>query len=171
MLPDPEPLPAVSFYQEETNPGRKGARDSQPNRISSTQPAGTVSGEVKSAVVSEVDHNSPASAAPAFDVKAFAGTYGGTLPCADCPGIDTSIAFAPEGGYSLSETYLEKGDGSFVSKGTWTVREDGKTLLLDPDSKDQDDRWFVVASATELRALDREGKPIDSKLDYGLRRR
>ena len=127
--------------------------------------------EVKSAVVSEVDHNSPASAAPAFDVKAFAGTYGGTLPCADCPGIDTSIAFAPEGGYSLSETYLEKGDGSFVSKGTWTVREDGKTLLLDPDSKDQDDRWFVVVSATELRALDREGKPIDSKLDYSLRRR
>lgn len=125
---------------------------------------------IKSAVISEVDHGSPASASPAFDVKAFAGLYAGILPCADCPGIDTSIAFTPEGGYSMSETYQD-GAGSFVSKGTWTLREDGKTLLLDPEDKEDRDRWYEIVSATELRALDREGKAIDGKLDYSLRRK
>ena len=125
----------------------------------------------KSAVISEIDHNSPASAAPAFDIKAFAGLYAGIVPCADCPGIDTSIAFTPEGTYSMSETYQEEGGGSFVTKGTWTVREDGKTVLLDPEDKEERDRWYEVVSATELRALDRDGKAIDSKLDYSLRRK
>ena len=125
----------------------------------------------KSAVISEIDHNSPASAAPAFDIKAFAGLYAGIVPCADCPGIDTSIAFTPEGTYSMSETYQEEGGGSFVTKGTWTVREDGKTVQLDPEDKEERDRWYEVVSATELRALDRDGKAIDSKLDYSLRRK
>ena len=126
---------------------------------------------IESAVISEVDHNSPASAAPGFDAKAFAGTYGGTLPCADCPGIDTSIAFTPEGGYSMSETYQDRDSSSFVTKGTWTVREDGKTVLLDPEDKEEHDRWYEIVSTAELRALDREGKAIESKLDYNLRRR
>lgn len=126
---------------------------------------------IKSAVISEVDHNSPASAAPGFDAKAFAGTYGGTLPCADCSGIDTTIAFTPEGGYTMSEVYQDRDASSFVIKGTWTVKEDGKTLLLDPEDKQELDRWFTVVSPNELRALDKDGKPIDSKLDYSLRRR
>lgn len=127
--------------------------------------------EPASAVISEVDHNSPASAAPGFDAKAFAGTYGGILPCADCPGIDTSIVFTPEGGYTLSEIYQDRDSGSLVVKGTWTVREDGKTLLLDPEDKAGQDRWYEVVSPSELRALDKDGKAIDSKLDYSLRRK
>lgn len=133
--------------------------------------AATPAESTASAVISEVDHNSPASAAAGFDVKAFAGTYGGTLPCADCSGIDTSIAFDPEGGYSMSEVYQDGSASSFVTKGTWVVREDGKTVLLDPEDKEERDRWFQVVSKDELRALDTQGNPIDSKLDYSLRRR
>ena len=147
--------------------GCKREAEAPPAAAAETAPAE----EVKSAVISEVDHNSPASAAPGFDAKAFAGTYGGTLPCADCPGIDTTIAFAPEGGYTMSEVYQDGDASTFTLKGTWTVREDGKTLLLDPEDKQEMDRWFEVVSATELRALDKDGKPIDSKLDYSLRRR
>lgn len=127
--------------------------------------------DIKSAVISEVDHNSPSSAAPGFDAKAFAGTYGGTLPCADCPGIDTSIAFEPEGGFTMSEVYQDSDSSSFTLKGTWTVKEDGKTLLLDPEDKQERDRWFEVASGNELRALDKDGKAIDSKVEHSLRRR
>ncbi len=134
-------------------------------------PADAAPTEIKSAVVSEVDHNSPASAAPGFDVKAFAGTYAGILPCADCPGIDTTIAFTPEGGYAMGEIYQDSDSSAFTTKGTWTVKEDGKTLLLDPEDKDEYDRWYQVVSATELRLLDRDGKPVDSKLDYSLRRK
>jgi len=127
--------------------------------------------EVRSAVISEVDHNSPASAVPAFDVKAFAGMYAGTLPCADCPGIETSIAFTPEGAYTINETYKDRDGGSVTGNGTWTLREDGRTLLLDPEAKDGRDRWYQIVSANELRALDPDGKPIDSQLDYSLRRK
>ncbi len=127
--------------------------------------------ETESAVIAKVDHNSPASAAPAFDVKAFAGLYAGTLPCADCPGIDTSIAFTPEGGYSMSETYQDGDSSSFVTKGSWTLGEDGKTLLLDPEDKEERDRSYEIVSVNELRALDQAGKPIDSTLDYSLRRK
>ena len=127
--------------------------------------------EANSEVTAQVDHNSPASAAPGFDAKAFAGTYGGILPCADCPGIDTTIVFVPEGGYTLSEIYQDGSDSSFITRGTWTVGEDGKTLLLDPEDKQERDRAYEVVSATELRALDRDGQPIDGKLDYSLRRK
>ena len=101
----------------------------------------------------------------------WAGSYVGTLPCADCPGIDTTIAFTPEGGYTMGEIYQDSDSSAFATKGTWTVREDGKTLLLDPEDKEEYDHWYEVVSPTELRMLDREGKPIDSKLDYSLRRK
>ena len=123
------------------------------------------------AVTAVVDHASPAANVKDFDIKAFAGTYGGMLPCADCPGIDTSIAFTPEGSYTLSETYEDADKSSFLSKGTWSVRGDGKAILLDPEDKDEYDRSFSIVSATELRALDRQGKPIESELDYSLKRR
>lgn len=127
--------------------------------------------ETKNAVISQVDHGSPSSAAPGFDAKAFAGSYAGILPCADCPGIDTTIVFVPEGGYTLSEIYQDGDGSSFVTKGTWAVKEDGKTVQLDPEDKEERDRWYEVVSATELRALDSEGKPIEGKLDYSLRRK
>ena len=123
------------------------------------------------AVTEVVDHASPAGDVNGFDIKAFAGTYGGILPCADCPGIDTTIAFTPEGGYTMGEIYQDSDSSAFATKGTWTVREDGKTLLLDPEDKEEYDHWYEVVSPTELRMLDREGKPIDSKLDYSLRRK
>ena len=123
------------------------------------------------AVTEVVDHASPAGDVKDFDIKAFAGTYGGILPCADCPGIDTTIAFTPEGGYTMGEIYQDSDSSAFATKGTWTVREDGKTLLLDPEDKEEYDHWYEVVSPTELRMLDREGKPIDSKLDYSLRRK
>lgn len=123
------------------------------------------------AVTDVVDHASPAGNAKDFDIKAFAGTYGGMLPCADCPGIDSTIAFTPEGTYTLSETYQDADKSSFLSKGTWSVRGDGKAVLLDPEDKDEYDRSFSIVSPTELRALDRQGKPLDGTQEFSLKRR
>ena len=71
----------------------------------------------------------------------------------------------------MSEIYQDSDSSSFTGKGTWTVREDGKSVLLDSEDKDERDRAFEVVSPTELRMLDQAGKPIDSTLDYSLRRR
>ena len=126
---------------------------------------------VANAVTAVVDHSSPAGDNPAFDTKAFAGTYAGLLPCADCPGTDTTLAFTPEGKYTLTEVYKDKGAASFVSEGTWNLEKDGTTLHLDPNDKDEYDHWYTIVSPTELRALDKDGKPIQSTLNYNLQRR
>jgi len=112
-----------------------------------------------------------AEAAPAaFDAAAFAGTFSGTLPCADCSGIDTKLELKADGSYALDESYQGKKDGNFKGDGTWTAEENGKRVRLDPNSKSDDDRLFEIASKDEIRMLDTEGKPIESQLDYSLKR-
>lgn len=143
----------------------------KPDEAAEAAAAPAVAAAPVNAVTEVVDQGSPAGDVKGFDIKAFAGTYGGTLPCADCPGIDTTIAFTPEGGYTLSEAYQDADKSSFLSKGTWSLRGDGKAVLLDPEDKDEYDRSFSIVSPTELRALDQQGKPIDSTLDYSLKRK
>ena len=128
-----------------------------------TEPAAT-------AVVGEVDQGSPAIDAPDFDVKAFAGTYAGLVPCADCPGIDMSVSFSPDGKYTETLVYRER-DTTDLSQGTWSVAADGKRITLDPDSKDEMDGLMEIVSPTEIRMLDAEGKAIESGLNYTLTRR
>lgn len=117
-------------------------------------------------VLKEVD-NSPAP--EGLDVRAFAGSFKGTLPCADCPGIDSTIELKADGSYATHDVYQER-DASFDSAGTWTVEEAGKRIRLDPNSKDEVDRLYEVVSNDELRMLDGDGKAIESGLDYSLHR-
>lgn len=104
-----------------------------------------------------------------FDRKAFAGRFSGILPCADCPGIEMWLEIASEGTFALRQTYQAR-DTTTSLTGTWTVDDAGKSLLLDPDSKDEADRVFEIVSRDELRALDASGRPIDRTLNYSLRR-
>lgn len=112
----------------------------------------------------------PAAAAVPFDVKAFAGTFTGTLPCADCPGIDTRIVLATDGTYTITESYQERTAPALHGDGTWTVEENSQRLRLDPNSKDERDRLFAILSQDEIRQLDLEGKAIESSLPYNLKR-
>lgn len=105
-----------------------------------------------------------------FDVKGFAGTFSGTLPCADCPGIDTTITLKPDGTYAVHEVYQGK-PGSFDSDGTWTAEENGQRVRLDPNSKSEQDRVFAVKSNDEIESLDVEGKPIATAAPHSLRRK
>lgn len=116
----------------------------------------------------------PAAAAQApkagFDLAAFAGGFNGTLPCADCPGIETKLELKGDGSYNIDETYQDKKDGNHKGDGSWTAEEDGKRLRLDPNSKSDSDRLFEVISNDEIRLLDQDGKAIDSPLNYSLKR-
>lgn len=114
------------------------------------------------------------SAAPEevpFDTKGFAGTFSGTLPCADCPGIDTKLTFNADGTYKLHEVYQGKPGNGFSGDGTWTVEENGKRIRLDPNSKSEQDRFYAVTSKDQIEGLDLEGKAIESKLSYTLKRK
>ena len=126
--------------------------------------SGNVAGTDATAVV---HHDRPDPAG--FDRKAFAGTFAGTVPCADCPGIETHLAIDADGTFRLDETYQDR-DAGVQTTGTWTIDADGKRLLLDPDTKDAADRHFEIVSKDEIRMLDVDGNPIASELNYSLRR-
>ncbi|WP_158636400.1 copper resistance protein NlpE [Luteimonas marina] len=135
-----------------------------PADTATTAQSGAVAGTDATAVV---DHERPDPAG--FDRKAFAGSFAGTLPCADCPGIDMRVDIDADGSFSASETYQDR-DTTVETAGTWTIDADGRRLLLDPDSKDEADRHFEIVSKDEIRMLDAEGKPVESALNYSLRR-
>ena len=104
------------------------------------------------------------------DMKAFPGTFAGTLPCASCPGIDARLELQADGPFKLTETYQGEAGAPAVVEGTWTVEDGGKRVLLDPNSKSEQDRSFEIVSNDEIRLLGQDGKPVDSKLNYSLKR-
>jgi copper homeostasis protein (lipoprotein) len=105
----------------------------------------------------------------AADARAFAGTYSGTLPCADCPGIDETLVLSADGSFVLTDTYRERPGSANVVQGSWSLEDGGKRIRLDPGSKDATDRFYGI-DGDGLRMLDTEGKPIDSPLPMRLKR-
>lgn len=120
---------------------------------------------------SAVESAPSASAADVpFDTKGFAGTFRGTLPCADCPGIDTALALNADGTFTLDETYRERADGQARIDGTWTTEADDRHIRLDPNSKSENDRLFAIVSNDEVRMLDQQGQPIAGAPSPSLKR-
>lgn len=116
--------------------------------------------------------NAPPPPAPvSFDAAAFAGTYVGILPCADCAGIQTELTFLADGSYRVAETYKGKSDKPFVEEGQWTPSEDGRKVQLNFDNP-ENARYFGIVSADEVQLLDQTANPImDTQLNYSLKRR
>ena len=52
------------------------------------------------------------------------GTYEGTLPCADCPGLQTLITFNSDGTFYMEETYLESDVETRITNGKWVLNVD-----------------------------------------------
>ena len=57
----------------------------------------------------------------------YQGTYRGTLPAADCPGIEVTLRLKPGGAYEQHLKYIGR-DAEFDEKGGYTVRENLLTL-------------------------------------------
>ena len=87
----------------------------------------------------------------------WAGRYQGTLPCADCAGIETSLTLSESGRYTLTETYLGKGK-PFVTKGRFTWDSTGSTVTLDNDA-----RRFKVGEG-RIWHLDQQGQIVTGSL-------
>lgn len=86
--------------------------------------------------------------------------YSGTLPCADCPGIETVLVLIGDGTYSLSETYLEQDTEAFVATGRFTWSSAGNVITLDAEGRGRS----YKAQENSLRALDSNGQVIRGKL-------
>ena len=93
------------------------------------------------------------------------GTYTGTLPCADCEGIKTTLVLGKgdSARFTLSEEYLGKKEAmKFNSKGKWVVNQN--TITLQFDKELQDRRVQYKAGENKLWLLDQQGKEITGNL-------
>jgi uncharacterized lipoprotein NlpE involved in copper resistance len=61
----------------------------------------------------------------------------------------------------------EEREGSFEERGTWQLANEGKVLVLQ-GSKAREQ--FALLDRNTLRKLDANGKEIESKLNYDLKR-
>ena len=92
-------------------------------------------------------------------------TFTGDLPCADCAGITYHLDLFPDRAFFLRRTYQGKSN-SFDEIGRWELTSEGKVLVLQNDTPLR----FSVDSADALSLLDQQGNPIESELNYTLRK-
>lgn len=95
----------------------------------------------------------------AEDATRVAGTYTGTLPAADCPGIETRLTLRPNGTYDLHLKYIDR-DAAFDEQGAYEVR--GDLLTLTPS--DGERIAFYRIEKNRLRMLDNAGQAITGEL-------
>lgn len=86
----------------------------------------------------------------------YAGIYEGTIPCADCPGIDMVITLDYNGNYTKKMTYQGKEpDNTFISSGEFVWDDKGTFITL----QEKDGEKFMVIE-NGLLMLDTEGNVI-----------
>ncbi|MBZ4034058.1 copper resistance protein NlpE [Flavobacterium sp. 17A] len=104
--------------------------------------------------------------------------FEGTLPCADCEGIETILKIdVIDNKFQLSSTYKGKQPKkNFVEKGKINTERglesdpDGTIFILNWDKPEKDQVYYGYYSKNpeKLYLLDRNKKVIKSKLDYFL---
>lgn len=96
----------------------------------------------------------PGPETPAFDQRAFAGTFAAGA---------NRLELKPDGTYAMTS-------GEAVTDGTWTTEESDTRIRLDPNSKSEPDRVFAMASRDELTALGPDGQAATGAGAMSLRR-
>jgi uncharacterized lipoprotein NlpE involved in copper resistance/heat shock protein HslJ len=106
----------------------------------------------------------------------WAGTYQGTLPCADCEGIKTTLILNEDLTYRLFTFYLGKSNETFQSSGTFVWDYKGSNITLVNEKGEWNQQYMV--GQNKLFHLDKDGNRIDgnfadmyklSKLVPGIR--
>ncbi|WP_228455384.1 copper resistance protein NlpE [Chryseobacterium sp. Tr-659] len=85
----------------------------------------------------------------------WAGTYEAVVPCADCPGIKTSLTLNNDKTFSIKEEYLERNSKN-EDKGTFVWDTTGSIITL----KGKSASYKYKVGENTLFQLDMDGKEI-----------
>jgi NlpE N-terminal domain len=118
--------------------------------------------------------------APAGAHGKLLATYHGVLPCADCPGIDTTVklfgadAQATHGVYMTKNTYQER-NSSYTETGTWTLEkgtpDDASASVYVLKNKTGNGVTdFLRVGDDEIKQLDNNRKPFSGTVNFSLKR-
>src|SRR5699024_4503628 len=84
----------------------------------------------------------------------WSGTYKGTLPCADCPGIEVELTLNSDLTYTSTMEYLER-DTTHEEEGTFEWNESGSDITLYDNGKEESGKYKV--GENRLFFLDEDG--------------
>jgi copper homeostasis protein (lipoprotein) len=94
-------------------------------------------------------------------------TFSGTLPCADCPGIKTSIMLHKDNTFLMKEIYLERNDEEpVITEGDWQIvknpneKEGELTYQLTSGNSTQ---YYLLTSQNQLKLLDANMQEITAE--------
>jgi copper homeostasis protein (lipoprotein) len=118
---------------------------------------------------------------PAASRGKLLSAYRGVLPCADCPGIDTTVRlFADPSGaedhgrYLIRSSYKER-NTTKTEMGTWTLEKgtpsdpSASVYVLKPKSGSGATN-FLVVSDNEIKQLDADRKPFTGTVNFTLKK-
>lgn len=91
------------------------------------------------------------------------GVYTGTLPCADCEGIATTLQLKRDKTYSMEMRYLGKSDMPTLSQGTFSWNRAGSIITLNNVDKKTGPSAYAVGE-NQITQLDLNGKRITGAL-------
>lgn len=108
-------------------------------------------------------------------LKNAALDFEGVLPCADCPGITTSLHLNRDSlTYYLTETYQSKSDSVFINSGSYKMMTGADSVMQIIELTqiaDKSIRYFELMGDSAVIALDQNARRIQSDLNYTLRKR
>ncbi len=107
------------------------------------------------------EHDSPTPADSSRLSLDWTGTYSGVLPCASCPGIETTITLHDDGSFERSLRYIDKNPVPARDSGSFAWNDAGGIVTLTSD--EQDSQSYQVGEH-RLFHLDKQGRRIAGEL-------
>jgi hypothetical protein len=102
-------------------------------------------------------------------IRHYTGTYKGTLPSADGPGISTVLVLSKDYTFNLRQIYLKVPDRVYETSGKWAPTSDLSSFVLNYDKAGQEQTFFRFINKSTIEQLDIYGELIDSEF-YKLKK-
>ncbi len=120
----------------------------------------TTSSETDKDSLSVVENDS--LAADGVAIESLVGTYEGTLPAADCPGIKTVLTLNADSTYQYSADYLERKDGHDEASGIFKVLANNVIEITRPSSGETS--YYKVKDANSIIMTDSLGNEPEGEM-------
>ncbi len=114
-----------------------------------------------SANVEDNDSTSVAVVVNEIDLANVAGTYEGTLPAADCPGIKMVLTINADSTYQMTQDYMERKDGHDEASGVFDVLDGNVLMLVRPSSGEH--TFYKVKDGNSIVLTDSLGNEAEGE--------
>lgn len=114
-----------------------------------------------SANVEDNDSTSVAVVVNEIDLANVAGTYEGTLPAADCPGIKMVLTINADSTYQMTQDYMDRKDGHDEVSGVFDVLDGNVLMLVRPSSGEH--TFYKVKDGNSIVLTDSLGNEAEGE--------